>query len=159
MKKSGVSTVETQTRIFYNGRTVKSAKCTYRTIKGVGILLEWWTHKTKHFAYKHHRPSISCFRYSVSLICQTGSWWVTHIPFIIHNLNLTRVAQLDHSSNGNPKLSAGFEVQPHIVPLEETPMLEKQPHLTFNEQTMEVNGCVWKMELHNLHHLQNWRLI
>lgn len=45
---------------------------------------------------------------------------LTHRAFIIHNLNLSRVAQFDHSSHGDVKLPARFKVQPHIVPLRDT---------------------------------------
>lgn len=45
---------------------------------------------------------------------------LTHRAFIIHNLNLSRVAQFDHSSHGDVKLPARFKVQPHIVPLQDT---------------------------------------
>lgn len=42
---------------------------------------------------------------------------VTYSAFIIQNLDLSRVAQFDHSSHRDVKLSARFKVQPHIVPL------------------------------------------
>lgn len=41
----------------------------------------------------------------------------TYSALIVHHLDLSRVAQLDHGAHGDVELSARFQVQPHIVAL------------------------------------------
>lgn len=47
-----------------------------------------------------------------------GSLPSTHPPFIVQDLDLSRVAQFDHGSHGDIELPASFKVQPDIVPLD-----------------------------------------
>lgn len=41
----------------------------------------------------------------------------TYSALVVHDLDLSRVAQFDHGAHGDVELSARFQVQPHIVAL------------------------------------------
>ena len=50
-------------------------------------------------------------------VCEDEVFSGTHVSFIVQNLDLTRVAEFDHRSDRDHKLSARLQVQPHIVAL------------------------------------------
>jgi len=67
----------------------------------------------------------------------SGIHWKTHLPFIIQDLNLTRITEFDHGTNRDIKLTACSKVQPDIVPL-----LDNQS-----------NNLIFKQSLEKIH---NW---
>lgn len=89
--------------------------------------------KSELTSYVHHcfthtvLIEVQCYdvTYSYSNTCITISQTahtvtapVTYPAIIIQNLDLSRVAEFDHGSHRDVKLSARFKVQPHIVALE-----------------------------------------
>lgn len=61
---------------------------------------------------------------------------LTYPAFIIKNLDLSGVAEFDHGSHRNVKLSARFKVQPHIVALHyKTALVKNMDDFTLNKQT------------------------
>lgn len=64
------------------------------------------------------QPSCSCDPWPIQKRWRVLTTLCTYIAFIIHNLDLSRVTQFNHRSNGDIEFPSGFEVHPHIIPLE-----------------------------------------